>query len=66
MDSTIPRGRAMLAPGHSQLDWMRKVRLDLASSNFSATSVRTVTLTEVAKHNRVDDAWMVLKGKVSS
>jgi cytochrome-b5 reductase len=53
----------MLAPGHSLMDWIRlgKSGKDLAGTGGKLLDV---TLDELAKHNRVDDAWTGLRGNV--
>ena len=43
-------------------DWMRKVHSDLQKA---PPTHRTVTIAEVQAHAKEDDAWMVLRGKVS-
>ncbi|XP_067126102.1 cytochrome b5 reductase 4 isoform X2 [Centruroides vittatus] len=57
------RNKVALKPGRSLLDWIR-----LTSSNKDLTGVGgkflNVTPEELAKHNKKDDAWISLKGKV--
>ncbi|KAK0179940.1 hypothetical protein PV327_005635 [Microctonus hyperodae] len=57
-----PRNKTALAPGHSLMDWIR-----LGSSNVDLTGVggvhQVVTLTELAKHNKRNDAWLAVRGK---
>jgi len=54
-----------LGAGYSQMDWMRltKTQNDLAGVAGASTK-RKVTLEEVKQHNRIDDCWTVLRGKV--
>ncbi|KAK0094409.1 hypothetical protein PV326_010945 [Microctonus aethiopoides] len=58
-----PRNKTALAPGHSLMDWIR-----LGSSNVDLTGVggvhQVVTLTELAKHNKRNDAWLAVRGIV--
>ncbi|XP_077991492.1 cytochrome b5 reductase 4-like [Glandiceps talaboti] len=60
---TPGRGKVALKPGRSLMDWIR-----LGRSGKDLTSVGgkvlQVTKEELAKHNKPDDAWMCLKGKV--
>lgn len=57
------RNKVALKPGRSLLDWIR-----LASSGKDLTGVGgkflNITPEELAKHNKKDDAWISLKGKV--
>lgn len=56
-----PRNKTALAPGHSVMDWIR-----LGNSGVDLTGVggipRTVTLTELANHNKQNDAWIAIRG----
>lgn len=58
-----PRNRTALAPGHSVMDWIR-----LGNSGVDLTGVggiqRTVTLSELANHNKQNDAWIAIRGIV--
>ncbi|CAB0042975.1 unnamed protein product [Trichogramma brassicae] len=58
-----PRNKTALAPGHSLMDWIR-----LGNSGIDLTGVggrlQTVTPTELAKHNKIDDAWIAIRGTV--
>ncbi|KAI4485098.1 hypothetical protein M0802_012748 [Mischocyttarus mexicanus] len=58
-----PRNKTALAPGHSVMDWIR-----LGNSGVDLTGVggipRTVTLTELANHNKQNDAWIAIRGVV--
>jgi len=57
------RKKIALAPGHSQLDWMRlqKSGRDLAGTNGI---IIKVTLDELKKHKSPDDIWLAIRGKV--
>ncbi|KAF9386164.1 hypothetical protein BGX21_000869 [Mortierella sp. AD011] len=64
--STDPKSKRRikfaLAPGHSPLDWAR-----LTNSGANLRGVSTVgrfTLSDIKAHNKADDAWTVLNGKV--
>ncbi|KAI8606236.1 cytochrome b5-like heme/steroid binding domain-containing protein [Dissophora ornata] len=51
-----------LAPGHSPLDWAR-----LTTSGTDLRGVMAIgryTLADLKAHNKADDAWTVLNGKV--
>ncbi|XP_053671048.1 cytochrome b5 reductase 4 [Anopheles nili] len=58
-----PRNKTALKPGHSLMDWIR-----LGNSGIDLTGVggriTPVTHAELAKHNRPDDTWMAIRGKV--
>ncbi|KAK4873934.1 hypothetical protein RN001_013294 [Aquatica leii] len=60
-----PRNKHALQPGHSLMDWIR-----LGSSGKDLTGVGaqagqlSVTLRELAQHNKPTDAWLAIRGKV--
>ncbi|XP_059470303.1 cytochrome b5 reductase 4 isoform X2 [Neocloeon triangulifer] len=58
-----PRNKVALRPGHSLMDWIR-----LGNSGKDLTGVggvsRDVAASELAKHNRQEDAWLAVKGRV--
>lgn len=58
-----PRNKTALKPGHSLMDW---VRLGHSGTDLAGTSGRVLDVTpqELAKHNKRNDCWMALKGKV--
>lgn len=58
-----PRNKCALKPGHSLMDW---VRLGSSGCDLSGTKglVVPVNHAELAKHNKVDDAWLAIRGKV--
>ncbi|XP_046407282.1 cytochrome b5 reductase 4 [Ischnura elegans] len=57
------RNKVALQPGHSLLDWIK-----LGHSGKDLTGVggvyQTVTLDELSRHNKRDDAWIAIKGQV--
>ena len=59
-----PRNKVALKPGRSLMDWIR-----LGKSGQDLTGVKgqriQVTTEELAKHNKQDDAWMAIRGKLS-
>ncbi|GJD11441.1 Cytochrome b5 reductase 4 [Galdieria sulphuraria] len=46
------------SPGYSQVDWLRSKR------NKTRTTTVPIRMEQVKQHNRKDDAWLVLRGKV--
>ncbi|KAH8384609.1 hypothetical protein KR093_002639 [Drosophila rubida] len=58
-----PRNKCALKPGFSLMSW---VRLCNSGADLSGTGGRVVPVTrdELARHNRVDDAWMAIRGRV--
>ncbi|XP_058054026.1 cytochrome b5 reductase 4 [Anopheles bellator] len=58
-----PRNKTALKPGHSLMDW---IRLGNSGVDLTGTGgrVQPVNHAELAKHNRPDDAWMAIRGKV--
>ena len=54
----LPRKKVVLEPGHSQMDWFRLM------SKLPQQQFGKFTLDDVAKHNKKDDAWMVVRGRV--
>jgi cytochrome b involved in lipid metabolism len=62
-------GKVQLAPGYSQMDWMRLTRTKNNNLNgFGGKKVnvskRVITLEEIAQHNTEEDAWVGFRGKV--
>lgn len=57
------RTRVALKPGHSLMDWLKLCAKtpDLAGTEGK---VIPVTLEELEKHNKVDDCWVCIRGKV--
>lgn len=58
-----PRNKCALKPGHSLMDW---VRLGSSNCDLAGTKgvIRPVSYEELAKHNKKDDAWLAIRGKV--
>jgi cytochrome b involved in lipid metabolism len=57
------REKVALTPGHSPLDWTRLVNSgkDLAGNQGR---LRAITAGEVRQHRKLDDCWMIIKGRV--
>ncbi|XP_035894282.1 cytochrome b5 reductase 4 isoform X3 [Anopheles stephensi] len=62
-DEGNPRNKTALKPGHSLMDW---IRLGNSGADLAGTGGRAVPVShaELAKHDRPDDAWMAIRGKV--
>ncbi|KAJ2896122.1 hypothetical protein GGI21_003806 [Coemansia aciculifera] len=57
-----PRKKVALKPGYSPLDW---ARLSASGKDLRGTSeLRLITMEEIALHNKRNDCWMVIGGKV--
>ncbi|KAI9468734.1 hypothetical protein LPJ78_005215 [Coemansia sp. RSA 989] len=57
-----PRRKVFIKPGFSQLDWMR---LSTSGEDLRGVNeLQMLTLDEVAKHNKRDDCWTVICGRV--
>nr|XP_017025034.1 cytochrome b5 reductase 4 [Drosophila kikkawai] len=58
-----PRNKCALKPGYSLMSW---IRLCNSGADLSGTGGRTVPVSrsELALHNKVDDAWMAIRGRV--
>ncbi|KAH8321626.1 hypothetical protein KR074_010532 [Drosophila pseudoananassae] len=58
-----PRNKCALKPGFSLMNW---IRLCNSGADLSGTGGRVVpvTKTELALHNKVNDAWMAIRGRV--
>ncbi|KAJ2793378.1 hypothetical protein FBU31_003926 [Coemansia sp. 'formosensis'] len=57
-----PRKKVALKPGFSPLDW---ARLSASGKDLRGVSeLRMITMDEVALHNKRNDCWMVIAGKV--
>uniref|UniRef100_A0AAG5DSF7 Cytochrome-b5 reductase n=1 Tax=Anopheles atroparvus TaxID=41427 RepID=A0AAG5DSF7_ANOAO len=58
-----PRNKTALKPGHSLMDW---IRLGNSGTDLTGTGgrIQPVSHAELAKHDRLDDAWMAIRGKV--
>lgn len=60
-----PRNKCALQPGHSLMDWIR-----LGASGKDLTGLGSqaghlfVTKKELAKHNKIDDIWLSIRGRV--
>ncbi|XP_011502582.1 PREDICTED: cytochrome b5 reductase 4 [Ceratosolen solmsi marchali] len=59
----IPRNKIALARGHSLMDWMR---LGASGQDLSGVGSQflVVTPSELAKHNKQNDAWIAIRGIV--
>ncbi|XP_065057576.1 cytochrome b5 reductase 4-like [Rhopilema esculentum] len=57
------RPKVALQPGRSLMDWIRLGASGQDLQGFSGV-IKEVTMEELKKHNKVDDCWMLLRGKV--
>ncbi|XP_065089720.1 cytochrome b5 reductase 4 isoform X2 [Ochlerotatus camptorhynchus] len=62
-DEGNPRNKTALKPGHSLMHWIRlgNSGVDLAGTGGK---VRPVNYAELAQHNKPDDIWTAIRGKV--
>ncbi|KAL3273271.1 hypothetical protein HHI36_014725 [Cryptolaemus montrouzieri] len=60
-----PRNKCALQPGHSLMDW---IRLGNSGKDLTGVGVQAghlaITPTELAKHNKLSDAWLSIRGRV--
>uniref|UniRef100_A0A1B6GQD8 Uncharacterized protein n=1 Tax=Cuerna arida TaxID=1464854 RepID=A0A1B6GQD8_9HEMI len=58
-----PRNKVGLKPGHSLMDW---IRLGNSGNDLAGTggAYLSVTKAQLAEHNKRDDAWLSIRGKV--
>lgn len=57
------RVKVALGPGRSLMDWIRLTRVNQNLSGVGG-KILDVTSDELGKHNKRDDAWICLKGRV--
>ena len=55
------RPKVALQPGRSLMDWIRLGASGKDIQGFGGKKM-TVTMEELAKHDKVDDCWMLLRG----
>lgn len=58
------RNKVALKPGHSLMDWIRKSAKEKDTLSGTNGRILEVTREELSKHNKVDDCWLVVHGKV--
>ena len=58
------RNKVELQPGHSLMDWIRLTNSGKKDFTCGGAGQRRVTGTELAKHDRPDDAWTAIQGNV--
>ncbi|XP_038077617.1 cytochrome b5 reductase 4-like [Patiria miniata] len=56
--------KVALAPGHSLMDWIRLGQKEGRKLNGIGGQNCVVSPEELARHNKVEDAWMSIRGKV--
>lgn len=58
--STAPssRQKVRLEPGHSHMDWASKKK------SFAPNQLRRITISEMKLHNKKEDLWITVQGKV--
>ncbi|XP_072035658.1 cytochrome b5 reductase 4-like [Amphiura filiformis] len=59
-----PRQKVALKPGRSLMDWVRLGNAKGKVLNGIGGRSCEVSVEELAKHNKLDDAWMSIRGKV--
>ncbi|KAJ8026698.1 Cytochrome b5 reductase 4 [Holothuria leucospilota] len=63
-DTTKGRRKVGLSPGHSLMDWVRMANQKGRVLNGVNGNIIEVPDTELAKHNKEEDAWTCIRGKV--
>lgn len=58
------RNKVELQPGHSLIDWIRLTNSGKQDFTCGGAGQRRVTGAELAKHDRLDDAWTSIQGNV--
>lgn len=56
--------RHPVAPGQEEGGWMKPNIEDVIADQSGGSSGKTLSIEEVEKHNKRDDAWLILDGKV--
>jgi len=56
--------RHPVAPGQAEGGWMTPNKEDELASQSDNSSGKTFSIEEIEKHNKKDDAWLILDGKV--
>ncbi|CAH1187991.1 unnamed protein product [Phyllotreta striolata] len=60
-----PRNKCALQPGHSLMDW---IRLGASGKDLTGLGPQAgrlfVTKQELAKHSKIDDIWLAIRGRV--
>lgn len=63
--STSDRTKVALKPGRSLMHWIKLANGPIDIQGFKGRT-QPIKLTELIKHNKIDDCWMAIQGKVLS
>lgn len=65
-DTGNPRNKVSLKPGRSLMDWIRLTNSSADLTGTGGGGHRDVTVQELARHNKQNDAWIAIRGLQNS
>lgn len=54
----LRHSKQVLPPGHSQQAWLTRMR------SHASAPYRKISVRELLEHNKIDDMWMLIRGKI--